>query len=302
MQVDLILGSRQQAADRNAASGISHRAKQPDEWVVTFRSAGAMPPLFCICSSGGDVFDFNDLAQILPLDQPVYGFGVPPLASPGDRFPSVQQLAAIYVDKLRSLQPHGPYQLCGHSFGGVVAYEMAALLAKAGEPVGLVALIDTLHPAFRRNMSTAQRLRFRSTYMADRIAKYVRNLRHGRIDRLIGDMVHFILTRCRHAWWNFARQVFGRSGGPLPGVINTDEMVLVSAWHRYQPSRFGGRLVLLKAADRAPEYGRDQTLGWGQYASGGIDIHVIPGNHLSIMHLPDVLTLAERIAPYLARR
>jgi thioesterase domain-containing protein len=302
MQADLIPGLRLPSAHRSAAPGISQRAEQPDGWLVTFRSAGAMPPLFCICSSGGDVSDFNDLAQILPVDQPVYGFGVPPLEPAGDRFPSVQQLAAIYVAKMRSLQPHGPYQLCGHSFGGVVAYEMAVLLAKAGEPIGLVALIDTLHPAFRRNMSTAQRLRFRSAYFADRTAKYVGNLRHGRIDRLFGDALHFVLGRCKHASWKIVRQVFGRSGGPLPGTINIDEMVLVSAWHRYQPSLYGGRLILLKAADRPPEYARDDTLGWGQYGSGGIDIHVIPGNHLSIMHLPDVLTLAERIAPYLARR
>jgi thioesterase domain-containing protein len=297
MPVDLILGARPRPADRSAA--ISRRAKQPDEWVVSFRSAGTLPPLFCICSSGGDVFDFSDLAQTLPMDQPVYGFGVPPLELVGTRFPSVQQLAAIYVAKLRSFQPHGPYQLCGHSFGGVVAYEMAALLAKAGEPIGLVVLIDTLHPAFRRNMSTAQRLRFRSAYLANRIAKYVRNLGRGRIDRIIGDALHLVLGRCRHASWKIAQLVFGRSGGPLPQAINIDEMVLVSAWRRYQPSPYGGRLVLLKAAERTPEYGRDHTLGWGQYASGGIDIHVVPGSHLSIMHLPDLLTLAERMVSYL---
>jgi thioesterase domain-containing protein len=301
MQADLILGPRPQSADRSVERVNSQRAQRPDEWVVTFRSAGSMPPLFCICSSGGDVLDFDDLAQILPMDQPVYGFGVPQPESHGDRFPSVQQLAAIYVAKLRSLQPHGPYQLCGHSFGGVVAYEMAALLAKAGEPIGLVALIDTLHPAFRRNMSTAERLRFRSTWFANRIAKYLRNLMHGKIDRVIGEALHFVLGRCKHVLWKIAR-MFGRSGGPLRDAINTDEMVLVSAWHRYQPTSYAGHLVLVKAADRAPEYGRDHTLGWGQYASGGIDIHVIPGSHLSIMHLPDVLTLAERIAPYFARR
>ncbi len=261
-----------------------------------------VPPLFCICSSGGDVSDFADLAQHLPVDQPVYGFGVPPFETLGDRFPSVQQLAAAYVAKLRMLQPNGPYYLCGHSFGGVVVYEMAALLAKAGEPAGLVALIDTLHPAFRRNMSTAQRISFRSVYMADRIAKYVRNLGHGRIDRVIGDALHFILVRGRHTLWKIGRLAIGRWVRRSPVAISPDEMVLVSAWNRYQPTRYGGRLVLLKAADRPPEYGRDRTLGWGQYASSGIDIHIVPGNHLSIMHLPDLLTLAERIVPYLVQR
>jgi thioesterase domain-containing protein len=302
MPADLVLGSRSRPAHHSAAPDLLSSAQQPDAWVVTFRSAGEAPPLFCICSGGGDVSDFGDLAQNLPVDLPVYGFSLPPLEAVGDRFPSVQQLAAIYVARLRTLQPHGPYQLCGHSFGGVVAYEMAALLAKMGEQIGLVALIDTLHPAFRRNMSTAQRLWFRSAYLADRTAKYVRNLRHGRFDTVAAEAMHFLLRRCQHTSWKIARLVIGRSGKPLPDAINTNEMVLVSAWNRYQPSIYGGRLVLFKAADRAPEYGRDPGLGWGQYAGGGMDIHVVPGNHLSIMHLPDVLTLAEGIAPYLAGR
>jgi thioesterase domain-containing protein len=274
---------------------------QPDGWVVAFRSGGTVPPLFCVCSSGGDVSAFSDLVQNLPMDQPVYGFSVPPSETIGERFPSVQRLAAIYVAKLRALQPHGPYYLCGHSFGGIVVYEMAVLLAEAGEEPGLVALIDTLHPAFRRDMSVPQRLRFRSVYMVDRVTKYLRNLTHGRVRRIGTDALHFVSRRGRRALWQIARVVSGHSGGSMPRAINTDEMVLVSAWKRYQSGKYTGRLVLLNAVERPPEYDCDRSLGWGRYATGGIDIHVVPGNHLSIMHLPDVVTLAERITPYLAR-
>ena len=302
MKANLTVDSHSHSAPRSETPVPPHDANQLDEWVVAFRSAGAVAPLFCVCAGSGDVSDYRDLARNLPMDQPVYGFGVPPLELLGDRFPSVQQLATIYVAKLRTLQPHGPYYLCGHSFGGVVVFEMAELLANAGEPVGLVAMIDTLHPAFRRNMSTVQRLRFFSAYLADRIAKYVRNLRHGRIDRIAHDALEFVLHRCKHGLWKVAHLVFGRLRGPIPGAINANEMVLVSAWNRYQSTVYGGHLVLLNAADRPPEYGRDRTLGWDQYASGGIDVHVVPGDHYSIMHPPDVLTLVERIAPYLARR
>jgi thioesterase domain-containing protein len=275
-------------------------AQQSDQWVVAFRSAGATPPLFCVCAGGGDVFDYRDLAQSLPADLPVYGFGVPPLELLGDRFPSVQQLAAIYVAKLRTLQRQGPYYLCGHSFGGVVVYEMAVLLAKAGEQVGLVALIDTLHPAFRRNMSTTQRLRYSSAYMADRVTKYVRNLRRGKINEITRDIGDFVLHRCKRTFWKIARLVFGRLGGPIPGAINADEMILVSAWNRYQSTIYDGRVVLLNAGERPPEYGRDSTLGWTRYVRGEIKVHVVPGNHYSIMHPPEVEGLARQVVQYLA--
>jgi thioesterase domain-containing protein len=301
MKADLVLDSRVRPADRSELHDPREGAKQPDGWVVAFRSAGALPPLFCVCAGGGDVFEYDDLAQNMPADRPVYGFGVPPLDAVGHRFPTVQQLAAVYVAEVRKLQQHGPYHLCGHSFGGIVVYEMAVLLANAGEAVGLVALIDSLHPAFRRNMSGGQRLRFQSAYIADRIAKYARNLRHGRIDRIGRDVLDFVLHRCKRTLWKVARLVFGRFGGPLPGPINSDEMILVSAWNRYESANYGGRVVLLNAADRPPEYGRDRTLGWNKFATGDIDVHVVPGDHYSIMRPPGVLALVGRIEPYLAR-
>lgn len=298
MKADLVLEQRDRPADRSEPQEPQQAA---NGWVVALRSAGTLPPLFCVCAGGGDVYEYDDLAQHLPRDQPVYGFGVPPLEEPGERFPTVQQLAAIYVAKVRELQPRGPYHLCGHSFGGIVVYEMAVLLASAGETLGLVALMNSLHPAFRRNMSTGQRLRFQSAYIVDRVAKYARNLRNGRIDRIARDVVDFVLHRCKRTLWKVARVVFGRLGAPVPGPINSDEMILVSAWNRYEASNYGGRVVLLNAADRPPEYGRDPTLGWRRCATGNIDVLIVPGDHYSIMRPPDVLTMVERIAPYLGK-
>ena len=41
--------------------------------------------------------------------------------------PSVEELAALYVQAIREDQPRGPYRLLGISFGGVLAYEAAAM-------------------------------------------------------------------------------------------------------------------------------------------------------------------------------
>jgi len=299
MRADMSMDARGQSSERRAASEPKQESAQADEWVVALRPEGVLPPLFCVCAGGGDVFDYRDLALALPKDQPVYVFGVPPLAA-GEGFPSVQRLAAICVAEARKRQRYGPYQLCGHSFGGLVVYEMAALLANEGQEVGLVALIDTLHPAFKRNMSAGERVQFQLSYTADRVAKYARNLKGGRIDRIVSDGFVFVRHRCKHLVWKLARAAFGRPGGQVPDAMRSDEMILVAAWHRYDPSTYIGRLVLLNAADRPPEYGGDRTLGWGKYSNGAIDIHILPGDHYSIMHPPHVQALVERIRPHLA--
>ena len=194
-------------------------AEQPEKWILGFHTAGTLPPLFCACAGGGDVFDYRDLALALPKDQPVYVFGVPPCEA-DEQFPTVQRLAQIYIEEARKRQPHGPYRLCGHSFGGLVVYEMAVLLANAGEEVGVVALLDTLHPAFKRNMSARERVQFQSSYIADRITKYARNLTSGRIDRIARDGLDFVRSRGKRAMFRLTRSVFGHlrpaDTGPHP--------------------------------------------------------------------------------------
>jgi polyketide synthase PksN len=53
------------------------------------------------------------------------------------------------VTALRSLQPNGPYSLLGHSYGGVVAYEMTRTLLEQGEEVSSLILLDSIIPAER---------------------------------------------------------------------------------------------------------------------------------------------------------
>jgi len=65
----------------------------------------------------------RDLADSLPEDQPVYEIYWPNMDGEIS-FPTVEQLAEIFVQDIRKLQAHGPYQFCGYSTFGLVAYEM----------------------------------------------------------------------------------------------------------------------------------------------------------------------------------
>ncbi len=63
------------------------------------------------------------------------------------RFPARSpELAARYVDRIRAVQPDGPYHLLGWSAGGTIAHEMAVQLREAGQRVALLALLDTFTP------------------------------------------------------------------------------------------------------------------------------------------------------------
>jgi thioesterase domain-containing protein len=267
-------------------------------WVVPLRATGTRPPLFCACAGGGDVMEYRDLAQALPADQPVYVFGLPPQLA-GAAFPRVEQLAAIYVGTVRSVQADGPYYLCGHSFGGLVAYEMAASLADAGSQVRLVALLDTLHPAYKRKMSRRDRIRFKITYLVDRLTKYARNLRRGRPDRVLRDAIVAACGRIKHLYWRVVRNVFGQLGRAPPALISSKALILAAAWHGYQAKDHDLPLVLFNARDRATEFHGDRTLGWQSCVSRPLTLHLVSGDHYSMLHPPHVQVLAASLAPFL---
>ncbi len=270
-----------------------------ESWVFPFRSSGARPPLFFASAGSADAVKYRDFADGLPDDQPVYVFGLPAFGEEL-QFLTVEQLAAIYVQKVRKLQGRGPYQLCGFSLGGLVAYEMATQLVAEKAEVGLLALIDTLHPRYRQNLSPLQKANFYFTYFSDRLTKYGRNFLNLSMDNLASDV-----SRLRHRFERqlvaaISRRAYGKGGSRIPNSVHRSELVRTEAWRRYVPNSYDGQLLLLNAPERGPEYMKDRTLGWKTCGKGVITVHLVAGEHRTIMHPPYVRALAKQLTQYLS--
>lgn len=65
-------------------------------------------------------------------------------------FDSISGYAGYYIEQIKTNKPHGPYFLCGYSFGAAVALEMGLQLEKNGE-IAQIVLLDG-SPAYVRNL------------------------------------------------------------------------------------------------------------------------------------------------------
>src|SRR5262249_60941802 len=95
---------------------------------------------------GGRVAGVADLASRLQASMPVYAIearGVDGLSEPDD---DLEEMVKHYVDRVQTVQAAGPYFLLGHSFGGMVVFEMAQRLIAAGGGGGCVVLLDSPLP------------------------------------------------------------------------------------------------------------------------------------------------------------
>ncbi|WNG56962.1 acyltransferase domain-containing protein [Archangium gephyra] len=103
-------------------------------------------PLFFVHAAGGQTLFYRELARALGASRLVYGFESVGLEEGVPCHTTVEEMAAHYLEVLRSVRPSGPYLLVGASFGGAVAYEMARRLSAEGHPVPLCALLDSPGP------------------------------------------------------------------------------------------------------------------------------------------------------------
>ena len=110
--------------------------------LVLIREGKDRPPLFLVHDGDGETMLYRNLALRLKTDHAVYG--LQPHRRPDVPMAHVRvaEMAAYHIDKMRSVQPRGPYLVGGMCAGGVIAFEIALQLQSAAEKVALVALID----------------------------------------------------------------------------------------------------------------------------------------------------------------
>jgi thioesterase domain-containing protein/acyl carrier protein len=103
-------------------------------------------PLFCIGGVLGAAYYLRPLARALGAACHFYGLQAPGYDGQEEPLEDIPAIAARYLAEIREAFPYGPYLLAGHSFGGLVAYEMGRQLLAAGEEVARVILLDTYVP------------------------------------------------------------------------------------------------------------------------------------------------------------
>ena len=257
-----------------AETGAYAYHETPPKWasLVPIQPKGDRRPFFLVSGNYREEDEFYGyMANLVPhvgLDQPVFGFRARGLDGREAPHRSAEEMARDYVDEMRLYQPEGPYLLGGECVGGVVAYEMAQRLAKEGHEVGLLLLMDTVRPSWFTSLIV-------KLYFARRKAlSILNNLRRIFQPDLKKGKAHLasLLKRKRRLYFPLSDDERVRKR------IHSIERAYSKLMFRYRPRKFPGKLTLLVNEE---QYGRDSSIGWKGFAKEGIEIHSVPGNHLT---------------------
>jgi thioesterase domain-containing protein len=108
--------------------------------------AGKRPFFFMHGDFLGGGFYCMNLARYLGAEVPFHGLA-PHGVSGQPYLRNLEAMAADHLERIRRVQPSGPYLLGGYCNGALEAFEMARQLQAAGQTVDLVVLISPVEPA-----------------------------------------------------------------------------------------------------------------------------------------------------------
>jgi amino acid adenylation domain-containing protein len=257
--------------------------------IVTLNKNGKRPPLIFF---HGDLFAeglyARRLAAALGADQPVYS--VAPHGTAGlPLLPTTEEMARDYVDRIRSIQPNGPYRLGGFCASGLVAYEVARNLQASGATVERLILLNS-SPMPSQKIGAMDWL--------------VRRLGlDARLKPRVRDSICFNLARLQaailsgpRASLSVLRQMLhsrirpSQTNDPLEpkpfenrrGFEATENSFAhIVAALTYHPKPYAGDITLIWGEDQTTMH-NDRTVGWGSIARR---VNVVPmrGGHVGAL-------------------
>lgn len=287
--------------------------------LVPIQPQGSNSPFFCVHPIFGVVFPYYELASHLGKNQPFYGLQPKGIDGKHPPLTSIEDMAAYYIEALRTVQPNGPYFLGGWSFGGLVAFEMAQQLQKSGQKVALLAVIDTLAPVSANIVSLGDSLKFFLTTASRSIWPFLRDYLYLLTDaekpqneglaqnypqlykffqRAANFFKECILGQAAIA--DFLPQESKRAilreltFSPMFPVFQANSQATLN----YVPQIYPNRITLFRSSEQISIAHRNPTLGWNELTADQVEVIRLPGNHLTMLRKPHVQVLAEQLRQY----
>ncbi|MGC4013166.1 MAG: amino acid adenylation domain-containing protein [Luteolibacter sp.] len=265
------------ASRLKASSGIDFSSPRA---ILLHQGNSASPPLFWIhtlVDGGMGLFPYRDAAGSIG-DLTSYG-----IAEGARAFESLEDMARMYVEIIRSVQPCGPYRLAGFCFGGNVAAEVSAQLTALGETIETLVLLesrptDACLPASHLLRPASWR------HFTSQLWKHLPRIMAYDPERLAKRM----LMKCRAAVTGLCGLFHPRGIPDIHAVLDLSQLdeeatqrarLHWQALHLHRPRLPKvERLVVVRAEDDG-WFPTPPDLGWERHAKGSIESVSVSGRH-----------------------
>jgi amino acid adenylation domain-containing protein len=266
---------------RQIASLLTNPKSSLPEGVVCIRDGDNERPLFCLPGLVGGALQLMPLATKLKTHRAIYV--VEHRDYEDTVLESLVETARTTAQRIRDVQPNGPYSIIGYSYGGNVAAEVARLFMHEGERMDLLAVLDSYVPGVRRSLSGFSKV----PYL----------IRSG-----LGETCRYFLSRIPNRLGlnssepQPTRRTFELSDAHTATVLELGNRAINS----HRPAPFEQRIVLVQATVMEVREWKENTdltgtNGWSTVCTRGVDRIQIGCKHHELLTEPYVSQLAQRL-------
>jgi thioesterase domain-containing protein/acyl carrier protein len=232
--------------------------------LVTLRP-GSGSPVVLVHPTGGGVFCYREIVDLLPPGRPVLGFEQ---SEPWQG--TVSQLASSYLDQLAAAGVDRPAVVGGWSFGGVVAHELASLLHERSGALPEALLVDSY--SSRDQLGWERPAELARIFVADIVSMTVADVPEP--DMPDGDEEAFLVAALAAAHRCGALEELDLDELRRRYAIFRANAIALA---QHLPAPYAGPVTLVKASHSV-----STATAWREL-SGTLESHVLDGDHYSIV-------------------
>jgi acetoacetyl-CoA synthetase len=256
---------------RRLAAAIEDGAQPPSLAMPVPIRAGTGAPIFLVHGLSGSVMQCWSLVGALKSPRPVYALQAQGIDGERPPLQRVEEIAASYIEQIRRVQTNGPYGIAGFSFGGLIAFEIAQQLHRAGERTGCLCLLDTY---VQQDLPWSAWMTRWGTLAWRKLGKLSASEIPGYLAGKVADSFNSRIGRMR--------QPAATDSTPTPAPLQVYEK-MGAAMNAYRPQPYdGGPVLYIRAENQIWDY-FDPLPFWQRVARGGLTVVEVPGGHLDLL-------------------
>lgn len=286
---------------RRLAVTISQgQSDAPMSSLVAIQPNGSKLPFYYVHGQGGNILMHYTLAPHLEPDQPFYGIQSHGLDGKHEPFTRIEEMAAHYNAEILSVQRQGPYLIGGFCSGAIIAFEMARQLHASGRKAGLVAMVDPYTLYRNQYLSPVPKFRSRLYHLAGEVDWHLDAWEE------LGPR-RFMRSRLTNARKKLMKPFLSLGHRVYPQLADERRRINYKVWQanilaekNYVPQTYPDRItIFMSSKTYAPH--KDTRLSFSERATGGAEVHLVPGSHMSMTEEPQVRILAQKLTASLRR-
>ena len=270
--------------------GVHKDEEKNEKWtyLVPIQPEGSKKPLFCMHAIGGNVLNYFQFASKLGKDQPLYGLQARGLDGRSKPFESIELMAKHYNKEILRVQPNGPYNLCGGSMGGIIAFEMAHQLKKQGHDIANLIMFDTHNPIYIASQRKEPRGTVSKKCMHSlklKLKKYGKGIERKKILLYLHKRYKLLVCYC-----------YLPLKYPIPQRFRYSYLVQkhYKSLSKYRAKKYNGNLILFYNDSHQIEDENHIVKGWKEYIEGDVTGIGLTARHSEFIENPSLaIQLAE---------